>query len=1535
MQVSKELNVQISLQKAFSLPTIQQLGNYIEQASQELYTPIRKLEKHPWYRASSVQKRLYILQHLDNVGITYNLPYALILAGDIKVDHMKKAIQTLINRHEALRTSFMFQEGEVVQQIHDGVVFDWTPINTKYDTIDEMIEAFIQPFSLDMESLFRAGITRLEPNRYLLVLDMHHIISDGTSSGILINELMKLYQNPDVKLSPVNVQYKEFAAWQHEFMQSGRYKKQEKYWLEKYRDGSTYAKLPTDYARPPVQSFNGERISFQLDEEATRKLKKLAREHNVTLYMTLLAAYKVLLYKYTSNKKIVVGTPTIGRRHPDIENTVGMFVNTLALMNTVNPNESFKSFLERLKKNTLEAFDNQDYQFEDLVRDLGGKRELSNNPLFDTMFILQNTDGNNLNNFEGVFSDFKPYSGKSKFDLSIEVYDRGKNLDINITFCKDLFRKDTIETISSCFLNIIKQINKDISTIIRSFNLLNPLESQDILKKANTSEQIEKGNQQHFIQLFEKTVKNNPYKVAVVERGKSITYDELDKKSTSLAYKLKCSGISKGQIVGIILDSSIELITSILGIMKAGAAYLPIETNTPLDRILYILENSNASLVLTDSKIKITNSINNRVINVNELNLENHIVQDKCILTEGLNESAYIIYTSGTTGLPKGVNISHLGLSNYVTWFSKFGGVCKEDKTILLSSFAFDLGYTSLYPILANGGTLHLLTKDYYMDPKNLINYIDSNCITYLKLTPSLYSILNDYDPNHQFQSLRLIIFGGEPLNIGHVKNINRVNNIRIVNHYGPTETTIGCIAGDIHLDSQDITRTYSSIGKPIFNMTAYIVDEDLNMVPSGVPGELCISGVGVAKGYINQPDLTNEKFISNPFQEGQRLYRTGDLARWLPDGNIEFLGRTDHQVKIRGYRIETAEIEQILLTFHNIKDALVIPIYSQVKEAQLCAYICSHSPVSIQELRRYLMDKLPDYMIPAYFVRIEQFPLTPNGKVDRKALPEPERIIDTGRGFVPAVTIVEKELEKIWCEILDLEGVSILDNFFELGGDSLKIARMVMQVSKELNVQISLQKAFSLPTIQQLGNYIEQASQELYTPIRKLEKHPWYRASSVQKRLYILQHLDNVGITYNLPYALILAGDIKVDHMKKAIQTLINRHEALRTSFMFQEGEVIQQIHDGVVFDWTPINTKYDTIDEMIEAFIQPFSLDMESLFRAGITRLEPNRYLLVLDMHHIISDGTSSGILINELMELYQNPDVKLSPVKVQYKEFAAWQHKFMQSGGYKEQEKYWLEKYRDGSTYAKLPTDYVRPPIQSFNGERISFQLGEEITKQLKALAKEHNVTLYMILLAAYKVFLYKYTNNREIVVGTPTTGRRHPDIQNTVGMFVNTLALVNSINPDESFKSFLDQLKESSLEAFDNQDYQFEDLVRKLGEKYELSNNPLFDTMFAFQNMESFNSQFGSYSLSIYDITMKISKFDMSLYACETDNYLKFDLEYNVDLFKEETMKDATEYLKEIYCNLNEFINRPIGNLISLHNSNSIDHIDIFEDDFNFI
>ncbi|MCK4257941.1 MAG: amino acid adenylation domain-containing protein [Halanaerobiales bacterium] len=1513
-KIYKELNVELPLRTVFKYQTIRKLAKVIEESSESTYMRIEQIEEREYYPVSSAQKRLYLLQQMENKSTSYNIPKVLSITGELSVERLTDVFQKLIQRHESLRTSFETIDGEIVQRVHQDVDFEVTYFEAEESELSKIVKQFVKPFDLKKAPLLRVGLVKQADNSYVLLVDIHHIISDGTSTGLLVKEFASLYEGKE--LLPLRLQYKEFVVWQNELFATGVIKEQEAYWLDTFAhpENSEFPvlNLPTDYPRPREHTFEGSNVFFAMSEELTGKLVALSRETETTLFMVLLASYNILLSKYSDQKDIVVGSPIAGRHHPDLESIIGIFVNTLALRNHPTANKTFKEFLQEVKENSLSAFENQDYQFEQLVEKLNILKDLSRHPLFDVVFNMQNPDRSGITAGNLKVAPYNLENRAAKYDLILYAFEGEKSIQCIFNFCTVLFKKETIQVLASSFIDILKEVVEESDKLIYQIGKVSLQENKPFAHKFQKNLSVNALQDQTLEGLFYNNVDRYPEKIAVESGQKVITYAELDQRSNAIANSILDMGFEKGSRIGIMTLDRLEIITALLSILKSGYTFVPFDLSHPEKRLETLLQIADLKLILTDQSNleNVTKLISSTGSTKVEIRLIEEFTQlnksDIRMLRPEIiyrpDDEIYLYFTSGSTGKPKGIVGCYQGLLHFIKWEIEKLNLIERCKVSQLSTPAFDAFLRDIFVPLIAGGTICIPeSKETSMNGDKLAKWIDQSGVTLVHCVPSIFKLINQAElSNEMFMKLQYILMSGERVTTQMVDNWYEIfgGRIQLINLYGPTETTM--VKTYYFLNKEDRYTRVIPVGKAMEGSQIMILDEDKNLCLPGIIGEIYIRTPYRTKGYFRNPELTSEIFIPNPFNNDldDLLYKTGDLGRILYDGNLEFIGRIDNQVKIRGVRIEPGEIENMLLKHPAVLETVVMDRKDSDGETYLASYLVLKEEVSSLQIREFLTEYLPEFMIPGYFITLDRLPLTPNGKIDYKALPEPREKVEIGKEFEQPTTTIEIKLAQIWSDILRRNTIGVNDSFFVLGGHSLKAIMLINKIHREFDVELSLKTVFTHSTIRELALIIEESVKKAYSEIEPVEEREYYPLSSAQKRLYVLHQMESNSTSYNMPKVMYINGELSVDKLSNVFFELIERHESLRTSFVMIDGEVVQKVHKDVDFEISFDEASEDQAEEIIKGFVRPFDLSKAPLLRVKLVKLEETRHLLLVDMHHIISDGTSVGLLVKEFVSLYGGQELLVLPV--QYKDFAVWQNTLFANGTIKEQENYWLDIFADSEDgeipILNMPTDYPRPLIQSFRGDQIRIQIGSEITEQLKELATQTNSTMYMVLVSAFYVLLSKYSGQEDIVIGSPTAGRRHADLQNVIGMFVNTLAMRNAPSGNKTFVKLLAEVRENTIKAYDNEDYQFEELVEKLNLQRDLSRNPLFDVMFSVKNFDRDVMKTGDLEFVPYSSLNNISKFDMTLDAVEGDDRIAFIMEYCVDLYKKETIeKLLTHYV----------------------------------------
>jgi amino acid adenylation domain-containing protein len=1294
--------------------------------------------------------------------------------------------------------------------------------------------------------------------------------------------------------------------------------------------------IPNDYKRPDVQSFEGNDLTFTIDKETLNGLRVLAKDFGSTIYIVLLSIINILLSKYSGQEDIIIGTDIAGRTHADLDKIVGLFVNTLPMRNFPQKDKNFEEFLYEVKENALKAYENQDYQFEELISKLNLKRDIRRNPLFDVMFSMKNEKKEKIIIQDLTFSEYDYQKDTTKFDMLFSADEIDDQIMITIQYCIKLFKKETIELMAQHFLNLIKAVIADRKINLGDIDIISENEKHKLCCEFNNTSK-DFPDSKTFQDLFKEQAEKTPENIAVIYKNEKLTYRELDEKSNQIAHALKKLGVTRGSFVGIYFERSADMIASIIGVFKAGGAYIPIDPNYPLSRVKTILSDSKAKHLISKSS-----SIKNKKEFFNDMalcpELENIILLDKdteldeymdlfkaskatgfvcdsCFIDECPKQDidfinkpediSYVIFTSGSTGNPKGAILEHVGMINHI--YAKINDLGISDKSIIAqnASHCFDISVWQFLAALVCGGTTVIYPNDTVINPQEFVSSVIKDKVTVLEVVPSFLQVIMDYMEKNEeyFSEIKHLIVTGEELKAKLVESwFSLYKDIKVVNAYGPTEAS-----DDItHYIMEDYNDLYNvPIGKPIQNMNIYIVDDDMKLCPIGIKGEIAVSGVGVGRGYLNNQAATDKVFIKDPFSQSDnaRLYKTGDLGRWLHSGDIEFFGRKDYQVKIRGFRIELGEIESKILAHKDVKSAEVVVREDSNSNKLLCAYLISDIDLDISKLKEVLSRELPDYMMPSYFVQLEELPLTPNGKIDRKVLQSMEIEVSTDMEYEMPESETEKRLTQIWKEILDINKVGVNDNFFELGGHSLNVTTLISIIHKEFDTEINLRQIFQMPTIKGISAYIDSEGNSKYAGINPAKEKQYYEASSAQKRMHTIQQFDLESTGYNMPVIMLVEGQLDKERVENSFYKLIQRHEALRTSFALEDKKIVQKIN--TVSDFKITYKENPQVDIQLESdnFIRAFNLGKAPLLRVTLIKQAEDKHILMIDMHHIIADGVSMEILTTEFTDIYEGR--RLDKLRLQYKDFSEWQNKLLNSDKIKKQEKYWMDMFKAPIMQLNMPTDFERPAEQSFEGDSLDFILNAEMTNALNVLAKGTESTMFMVLLSAFNILISKYSGQEDIIVGTPIAGRPHADLEKIIGMFVNTLALRNYPEGEKTYSEFLKEVRENALNAYENQDYQLNDLVEKLDITRDPSRNPLFDVMFAMQNLRESKIEIEGLTFKEYEQKYNISKLDLSFFAREENDEISISVQYCTRLFAKESIerliKNYIEILEQITKN----------------------------------
>ncbi|EGO65799.1 non-ribosomal peptide synthetase [Acetonema longum] len=1454
------------------------------------------------FALSPMQKGMLFHALLDSQSPAYFEQVVFFINGKLDRELVQASFRKLIERHDVFRTVFVYEKVsspvQVVLKTRDGSI--------AYHDVSGLSEpekaAFVDTyksgdkakgFDLTKDIPLRVALIKINEDAYQLIWSFHHIIMDGWCMGIILREFFAIYGALKDGRSPGLSEaypYSGYIKWLEDQDQGAA----ASYWKE-YTGGCEAHALPAKNGGLRRQGeYQPAEAVFQIGAGTHKNLEDIAAKNHVTLNTVLQTLWGIVLQRYANTDDVVFGAVVSGRPHEiaGVESIVGLFINTLPVRIKGGGTKLFAALLAEVQQAAVESEQYSYYPLADIQAGSGVK-----GALFDHIMAFENYPMEEVLHAGpdaalGFAIDGVEAFEQTNYDLNV-VIAPGNELGVKFSYNALAFRRDFIEQLAGHFKAALAGVTGNPDLMIKDIDILTAEERRQLLDDFNHT-QREYPKNKTVQELFEEQAARTPDNAAAVYQERRLTCRELNERANQLARLLWNRGVQANSIVGILAERSPELLIGILAIVKAGGAYLPIDPEYPPERISYMLADSGAGICLTQRHLAAAIDFSGEVIALDDPDLYQG---DPSNLPRQNTpqDLAYVIYTSGSTGKPKGVEIRHASLVNLICWHRRVYEITPADRGTLLAGQAFDASVWEIWPYLTAGAGIYIPDSETRASVTGLIQWLKDNRISVSFMpTPMAEVLLAEEWPEDM--SLRALLTGGDKLRCRPDKKMP----FTLLNHYGPTENTVVTTWAAVDPAApQDVLPT---IGRPVDNTKIYILDSCDRLQPVGAPGELCISGDGLARGYLNRPELTAEKFVPNPFLPGEKMYRTGDLASWLPDGDIEFLGRIDHQVKIRGFRIELGEIEAELLKHPSVRESVVSAKGDPAGNQYLCAYLVPAEQLPVADLRAYLAKALPEYMIPAVFIQLDNMPLTPNGKIDRRALPEPEGDFHTGTAYVAPRTETEQRMARIWQDVLGTAkaGIGIEDNFFELGGHSLKAVTLASRLHKEFGVEVPLRKVFERPTIKELARYCEGAGQSGYTAISPAAEQAYYPASSAQRRMFILNQLNSGDTAYNMPAAFRVEGDLDTIRFTEALQGLVRRHEILRTSFELADGELVQKIHEEVNFTVEFLRSKEEAIPAVIKKFIRPFVLQAAPLFRVGLVKISDHKHVVLFDMHHIASDGVTMGILVRELMCLYD--DKPLPELRIQYKDFSVWQNNLQQTGGFRRQEQYWLQTFDGDLPVLNMPLDYPRPSARSLAGERLRQTVGEEVTAALHNLAGQTGTTLYMVLLAAYTILLSKHSGQEDIIVGSPVAGRPHADLENIAGMFVNTLAMRNYPAGHKSFREFLDEVGKNALAAFEHQEYPFEELVNKLAIPRDAGRNPLFDALFSLQNIDIAELMIGDLTFIPYEFENKTAKFDLNLLVMKKDNRLELMLTYDAKLFKAATavriLQDFVKILQAI-------------------------------------
>lgn len=1485
---------------------------------------------------------VYEPSHLYNHSLSYRVH------GSLQPLVIEDALNELIRRHDVLRTAFVYEgisrPAQVVLRHRKGKVIvkdvrAFIERTQRENAVNEIKkEIRDQQFDLSHDTLLELTIIRIDDLEYELIQRHHHIIMDGWSANILTREFYSVYYSLlNGKTPPASevIQYGSFMKW----LANYDHTLSREHW-KKYLSGVTEkATLPGSSA---ADSYKSNYSVLQLSEVQTNLLEDLARSHNVTLNTVVLTVWGILLSKYNNCSDVVFGSVVSGRppeiKH--IEGMLGLFINTIPVRVKYSKDTTIEDLLKWIQSCAIE---NVGFHYGSLAEIQAGTEVKQS--LIDHILVFENfpidhafesLDSGDVSKAELIdVAGIEEYL-QTNYDLNVVIVP-GKQLIFKFSFNENRYSIEIIEAIVSHLQNLLHEICAG-KKLIDSLRIIDEREEKTILRKFSTGDLNPSLYSQSFSELFDSVVKRHAKAIAVDSSRSTLDYTMLDERSSALAsFLVEQKGVRPNDVVAVMFPNSELLLTSVLGIIKAAGTFVPVDPTFQHQRRDAILSDSGCKLLLTNAGV----NLEKRGIEVLELDTFDFRTGGKHPNeSRACSEIAYILYTSGSTGKPKGVRVPWTAFLNYLRWsnlyyFSDGRGF----NFPLFTPITFDLTMTSIFTTLLRGDRIYIPDGSQGLDSV-LVDIFSNTTVNTIKLTPSHVDALMMLPLSST--SVQTIILGGEAISQRQVTHLRTLNpTIRIFNEYGPTETTVGCSVEEVKASGNLL-----SVGRPIANTMIYIVDHAMNIVPCGVIGELCVAGAGVAKGYANDEDITRQKFIKNPFDDGTApvLYQTGDLARWQPDGKIDYLGRKDEQVKIRGHRVEVNEVQMTLCELSGIKELWVVARQDNRGANYLACYFIGARDEA-QNLRALAKENLPSQMVPSFFVTIEQLPISANGKLRKDLLPDPTDVQRIDDQSALATTATEDRLSKIWAELLGLANVGVNESFFDLGGHSINAVRLNSIVHKEFNVRLQLRDVFQNPTVKSLAKHIDSLDVDTYFEIEVQAKAAYYEVSHAQKRLWIEDQFSSKKLSFNVPAAYRLDGDLNVEALQLAFTKLIERHEILRTVFTTVGGTVKQVVlePEQSPFKFVYLNWKVDhdhekSVDELLFNEARTiFSLEDGPLIRVTLVELAQRRYVLCVVLHHIISDGWSNSVLVNDVLYLYtmitKNSFADLKPLRIQYKDFSKWHNDQINDRNSTGHKTYWMRKLSGKLPVLNLPLDFPRGQRNVVEAGLVSLELDETTSTLLRQQSSRIGGTLYFTILTAINVLLYRYTGLNDIILGTPVAGRFHRELEDQIGFYINTLPLRNNINGGESFSRFNSRVVNETMEALNHQNYPLDLIVESIDMRRDPLRNGLFDVGFTWNRPISDETPATDFTVTPISISTRAAKSDLWIYGSEYASRVHFGIEYSTALFNESTMRLFGERLLSVLKEVAVYPEIVIDQISLFNESTPKNQLETFEESFN--
>ncbi|HEX2210651.1 MAG TPA: amino acid adenylation domain-containing protein [Longimicrobium sp.] len=1461
------------------------------------------------------QRQVWVHAQLgDDASRAYNEQVVLRLNGRLDVDALRAAVEDLVAHHEALRTVFdpSGEAQHVLPALPGALPFAAAPVDDDADALARAMDETVRGvFDLAAGPLFRVRVHEVADGRQVVQLVIHHIVADGIAIAVLQRDLEVAYRaraaGAAPRLAPA-MQFSEYAGLLASHAET--YADREAEWLASFQ-GAAPLNLPADRPRPPFPTNRAGSARLTIPAALAAEIRELGRRQGSTLFMTLLGGLLATLHRVSGQDDLVVGISSAGRPFPGSGTLVGHCVDVLPVRSRAGASASAADFLRDVRGWLLDAYEHEVFSYARLHEKLRIPRGPSIPPLISVTFNLE--PGGKAQDEAPAFAgvELETAGGAAapftKFDLALDAVDTGAEIDVSCLFNADLFDAATVERMLGHYARVLEQVAARPAIHLAEIDLLRDDERRMVLEEWNRTDAAYPSTV-CIHQLFTEQAMRTPDAVAVTFGGESLTFAELDARSNRLANHLRRIGVGPEVRVGLCLERSPELMTTILGVMKAGGAWVPVDPAHPAERIGYVMIDSGVVLLITQERLSdalpVLSGVPVLCIDAawERIAMESAEAPETGVTPENL---AYVIYTSGSTGRPKGVAMHHRGVVNYIHWGIRHYGADAGNGAPVFSSMAVDLTITNLLPLFA-GHPVRLLPEENAVEA--LADALrEKPGFGLIKITPTHLSLLTPMlTPEEARAAAKTLVIGADFLpaepTVWWQEN---APGVRLMNEYGPTETVVGCSAYTL---PNGVHRNGAvPVGGPIQNLTFYVLDARMQPVPVGMPGELFIGGAGVARGYLGRPALSAEKFVPDPFaQPGARMYRTGDRARWLDGGNLMILGRTDNQVKLRGYRVELGEVEAVLRRHPRVSGAIAVVREDVPGDRRLVAYVAGDADAD--ELRAHLRAGLPEYMVPAAFVTMETLPETATGKIDPKTLPAPVYQADEDRYVAPR-TETEEAMAAIWADVLGVARVGVHDGFFELGGNSLLATRVASRVRRALGAEVTVRALFEGPTVAELAARVDAlrgAALPQVPPVVRAGRDVAPPLSFGQERLWFLDRLEPGSALYNVATVMRLRGALHADALERALGEIVRRHEVLRTTFAETPAGPVQVIAPFRGFD-LPVEDLAGGDEREARRVADrestlPFDLAAGPLFRARLLRLRGDDHFLVLCMHHAASDGWSMDVLFRELAALYgafrEGRESPLAELPVQYGDFAAWQRERLRGVALERLLAYWRERMAGAPALLDLPTDRPRPAVRTDGGAWEPFALSAQLTERVEALARREGATPYMVLLAAFQLLLSKYAGSDDVAVGTPVAGRTREEVEGLIGFFVNTLVLRTDLAGDLTFRALLDRVREVTLGAYEHQELPFEMLVEELQPERSLSHTPLFQAMFSMENLEGKAGALAGLRMEGVGTELDTAKYDLTLALGPAASGMRGGMEYSTDLFERGTVRGMLQHLERL-------------------------------------